>query len=222
MKVIIVGGGQVGAYIAGTLAKSNIDVKVIENRPHVFEMLKKDQPKTFAILGDGTSANILESCGIIDADVLVAVTGADEINLVVATLAKFEYGVPRVIARVNNPKNEWLFTIYNGVDVSLNQARLMSRMVIDEMDFSTLLTLLNLGHSGYSIVQITVLIDSDAVGKKVMDLNLPQDSLLVSINRGSDVILPRGDVVINNEDEIVALVHDKEHKAFTSYFQPSK
>ena len=174
------------------------------------------------MLGDGTSANVLESCGIVDTDVLVAVTGADEINLVVATLAKFEYGVPRVIARVNNPKNEWLFTIYNGVDVSLNQARLMSRMVIDEMDFSTLLTLLNLGHSGYSIVQITVLIDSHAVGNQVKDLNLPQDALLVSINRGGEVILPRGDVVIKNEDEIVALVHEKENKAFTEYFQPTK
>ena len=222
MKVIIVGGGQVGAYIAGTLTRSNIDVKVIENRPHVFEMLKKDQPNTSATLGDGTSASVLESCGIIDADVLVAVTGADEINLVVATLAKFEYGVPRVIARVNNPKNEWLFTIHNGVDVSLNQARLMSRMVIEEMDFSTLLTLLNLGHSGYSIVSITVLIDSHAVGNQVKDLNLPTDCLLVSINRKGEVILPRGDVVIDNEDDIVALVHEKENKAFTEYFQPTK
>jgi trk system potassium uptake protein TrkA len=222
MKVIIVGGGQVGAYIANTLSKSNIDVKVIENRPHVYEKLVKDSPKSIAVMGDGTSASILESCGILDADVLVAVTGADETNLVVATLAKFEYGVPRVIARVNNPKNEWLFTIYNGVDVGLNQARLMSRMVIEEMDFSTLLTLMNLGRSAYSIVQITVLIDSPAVGNPVKDLKLPQDSLLVSINRGNDVILPRGDVVIKNEDEIIALVHEKEHKAFTDYFQPNK
>lgn len=219
MKVIVIGGGQVGAYIASTLAKSKIDVKVVENRPHVFEKISKELPK-IAVYGDGTSASILETCGIVDADVLVAVTGSDETNLVVATLAKFEYGVPRVIARVNNPRNEWLFTIYNGVDVSLNQASLMSRMVIEEMDFSSILTLMNLNKSAYSIIKMIVLFNSPAVGKPVRTLDLPQESLLVSINRGSEVILPRGDVVIKNEDEIVAMVHEKDLQKLSEYFQP--
>ena len=105
MKVIIIGGGQVGAYIAKLLLNDNCSVKVIENREIVVEKLKKILPLDTIVLGSGTDPNILESCGIAEADVVATVTGADETNLVASTIAKFEFDVPRVIARVNNPQN---------------------------------------------------------------------------------------------------------------------
>lgn len=222
MKVIIIGGGQVGAFIAQSLLKSKIEVKVVEHRPHIFEKLKHDLPAANIVFGDGTSSKILESCNITDMDVLVAVTGADETNLVVSTLAKYEYGVGRVIARVNNPKNEWLFQQNMGVDVCLNQAALMSRMVIEEMDFTQMLTLLNLKQSAYSIVQLTALAGSNAIGKAVKELKLPQESLLVSLLRNNEVILPKGENIIQENDEIVALVHEKRLSAITEYFQPAQ
>ncbi|MEI7668258.1 MAG: TrkA family potassium uptake protein, partial [Erysipelotrichaceae bacterium] len=161
---------------------------------------------------------ILEACGIVDADVLVAVTGADETNLVVSTLAKYEYGVPRVIARVNNPKNEWLFNSGMGVDAHLSQADLMSRMTLEEMDLSNIDTLMKISRSSYSIVKTRVLFDSEAKNKTIKELKLPQESLLIAINRNETVILPRGDVKIEYEDEIIALVCEDAKEEFIRLF----
>lgn len=220
MKAIIVGGGQVGAYIASVLIQNKLDVKVIENREGVFEKLKKNLPLESIVFGDGTNAQTLEACGIAEADVVVAVTGADEINLLVSTLAKFEYGVPRVIARVNNPRNAWLFKPGMGVDASLNQADVMAKMVISEMDLTNLLTLMNIKQTNFSIVEVPVLFGSCAIGKPVKDLKLPQDSVLIAINRGSDLVIPKGDTVIQDEDEIVALVNDHSREDFNALFSP--
>ena len=141
MKVIIVGGGQMGAYIATLLLKNDCAVTVIENREVVFGKLSKDLPAQNILLGDGTNPAVLESAGIAGADVVAAVSGTDETNLVVSTIAKFEFGVPRVIARVNNPKNVWLFNQSMGVDVALNQADLLAHLVVEEMDLKNMYTL---------------------------------------------------------------------------------
>lgn len=133
MKVIIIGGGQVGAYIAKLLLKNHCSVKVIENRSNVFAKIKQDLPKENIVFGSGTDPNILEACGIAGTDVVVAVTGADETNLVASTIAKFEFNVPRVIARINNPKNAWMFDSSMGVDFSLNQADTIAHLVIEDM-----------------------------------------------------------------------------------------
>jgi trk system potassium uptake protein TrkA len=218
MKAIIVGGGLVGAYITSVLISNKIDVKVIEDRMNVFEKLKKDLPKENIVFGDGTSHAVLEACGIVDVDVLVAVTGADETNLVVSTLAKYEYGVPRVIARVNNPKNEWLFNSGMGVDAHLSQADLMSRMTLEEMDLTNIDTLMKISRSSYSIVKTRVLFDSEAKNKTVKELKLPQESLLIAINRNDTVILPRGDVKIEYEDEVIALVCEDAKAEFMRLF----
>ena len=219
MKVIIVGGGQVGAFIANSLLKSNIDVKVIENRVGVYEKLIRELPVGVVIKGDGTSHEILLEAGIADADVLVAVSGFDETNLVVSTLAKLEYGVPKTIARVNNPKNEWLFNDQMGVDVHLSQADLMSRMIIEEMDLSNIETLMKLSKGEYSIIKIKVFPQSNAKNTAIKDLKLPAKSLLVAINRLDQVILPKGDIRIAADDEIIALVHDSEKDTIINLFQ---
>lgn len=219
MKVIIVGGGQVGAYIAHTLLNNNIEVKIIENRPGIFEKLVNDFPDDVVVVGDGTSHEKLIEAGIVDCDVLVAVAGADETNLVVSTLAKLEYGVPKIIARVNNPKNEWLFNHQMGVDVHLNQADLMSRMIIENIDLSNIETMMKLSKGDYSIIKIKVMPISKAKNTAIKDLQLPARSLLIAINRIDQVILPKGDIRIAEDDEIIALVHDQEKDAITNLFQ---
>jgi len=219
MKVIIVGGGQVGAYIGHTLLKNHIDVRIVENRPGIYDKLLLDFPEGIVIHGDGTSHEKLIEAGIADCDVLVAVAGADETNLVVSTLAKLEYGVPKTIARVNNPKNEWLFNFQMGVDIHLNQADLMSRMIIENMDLSNIETMMKLSKGDYSIIKIKVLPQSHANSVAIKDLKLPAKSLLIAINRIDQVILPKGDVRICSDDEIIALIHDSEKDAITNLFQ---
>lgn len=212
MKIIIIGGGQVGTYIANLLIQSNNTVKVIENRENVYAKLKNELPEETIVFGSGTDPNILEACGIGSADVVAAVSGADEVNLVASTIAKFEFDVPRVIARINNPKNNWLFNHSMGVDVALNQADLMAHLVVEEMDLKNMYTLLKLNRGNYSIIQITTDTRSASVGKAVKDLVIPQNVVLISIQRNSGMIIPRGDTVIAGGDHIIALA-DKDTQA---------
>jgi trk system potassium uptake protein TrkA len=208
MKVIIVGGGQVGAYIANLLLNNKCSVKIIENREDVYNKLKSEFADGTVVFGGGTDPNILESCGIGDADVLAAVTGADEANLVASTIAKFEFGVPRIIARVNNPKNAWMFNTGMGVDVALNQADLMAHLVVEEMDLKNMLTLLKMSHGDYSIVQIKVDSQSKAVNKAVKELDIPIKAVLIALYRGKDVIIPRGNTTIMGGDDILAFADE--------------
>lgn len=205
MKVIIVGGGQMGAYIASLLLKNDCAVTVIENREVVFGKLSKDLPAQNILLGDGTNPAVLESAGIAGVDVVAAVSGTDETNLVVSTIAKFEFGVPRVIARVNNPKNVWLFNQSMGVDVALNQADLLAHLVVEEMDLKNMYTLLKVSHGAYSIAEVKVAEQSIAAGKTVRELAIPEKSVLIAITRGDKVIIPRGDTVIQSGDQILVL-----------------
>lgn len=133
MKIIIVGGGKVGAALAARLIAARQQVKVIEARPGQLPPLQHDLPEDVLVPGSGTDPGVLEAAGIRRADAVVAVTGADEINLVVASLARCEFDVPRTVARVNNPKNAWLFTPEMGVDVALDQTDLIAGLIVHEL-----------------------------------------------------------------------------------------
>ena len=218
MNVIIVGGGQVGAYIANILLKNNCSVKVIESRDNVFEKLRKEIPLENIVFGNGSDPSVLEAAGIAKADVVAAVTGADETNLVVATIAKFEFDVSRVIARVNNPRNAWLFDAGMGVDVGLNQADLMAHLVVEEIDLKNMLTLIKLKRSNYSIVQVKVDSQSAIVNKTVKDLVLPANAVMIAVYRGNDVIMPHGDTVITADDTIVAFADEDAQVVINSLF----
>lgn len=222
MNVIIIGGGQVGSYIANLLLSNKYTVRIIDNREHIIEKLQKELPAETIIFGNGTDPNILEVAGVSKADVLVAVTGADETNLVAATLAKFEFGVPRVIGRVNNPKNAWLFNAKMGVDVSLNQADILGHMVIEEMDLKNIFTLLKLSMGNYSIVRISVDEGSFAVGKNVRDLGIPTEAKLILLSRGKDVTLPVGDTLIEAGDVLLALTNEETQIKLNAMFENSK
>jgi trk system potassium uptake protein TrkA len=132
MKVVIVGGGKVGTSLALLLLEKGYTVKVIEAEREKISRLQQDLPASAVALGNGTDPVVLEGAGILGVDVVAATTGQDETNLVVTNLARFAFNVPRVIARVNNPKNAWMFTPMMGVDVAVNQADLMAGLIAKE------------------------------------------------------------------------------------------
>ncbi|MCJ7676816.1 MAG: TrkA family potassium uptake protein [Anaerolineales bacterium] len=207
MFVLVIGGGKTGSHLAGQLLEQGYQVKVIEDRPGVVERLQKELPAGTVFEGDGTSPFCLEQAGIRQVQVVAAVTGDDDENLVIATLARFEFNVPRVIARVNNPKNAWLFTREMGVDVALNQADLMARLIAEEMSLGDMMTLLKLRRGEYSIVEEKAHPDSAAIGKEIHELDLPEQCVLTAILRRGQLILPRGNTRIEAADEVIAVVH---------------
>jgi trk system potassium uptake protein len=130
MNVLVVGGGQVGGHVAELLLAAGHGVTVVEPHEVALARLRRDVPGAVTVAGSGTSSVVLEAAGVESADVVCAVTRADETNLMIATLAKYEFGVDRVLARVNDPRNRWLFETDLGVDLAVNQAELMARLVV--------------------------------------------------------------------------------------------
>lgn len=207
MFVIIVGGGKTGSQLATQLLNGGHKVRLIEDRPNVLERLKQELPDEAIVPGDGSSPSVLESAGIDQAQVLAAVTGEDEANLVITTLARFEFNVPRVIARVNNPKNAWLFDKDMGVDVALNQSDILAKLIAEEMSLGDMMTLLKLRKGEYSIVEEKVHPSAVVASKPLKDINLPSECVFVAILRKGRLIIPRGDTVLEPVDEVIALVH---------------
>jgi trk system potassium uptake protein TrkA len=207
MFVMIIGGGKVGTYLANLLKGEGYIVKLIENRREEMERLKTELSSEIAVWGNGTDPNVLEGAGIRTADVVAAVTGADEINLVVTSLARFEFGVPRIIARVNNPKNAWMFSPEMGVDVALNQADLIGRMIAEEMSLGDMMILMKLRKGQFSLVEEKVAPSSLAAGKAIRELELPSRCVFTAILRKGELMIPHGDLVLQPADEILAVVH---------------
>jgi len=207
MNVVIVGGGKIGAYLAQLLLAEKHQVKLIELRSEEQSRLANDLPGDAFIIGSGTDPSVLEAAGIRKAQVVAAVTGSDEINLVVASLARFEFMIPRIIGRVNNPKNTWLYTPEMGIDVAINQADLMAHLIAEEMSLGDMMTLLKLRKGQYSLIEEKVHPNSAVVGKALRDVALPAECVLTAIIRKGDLIVPHGDVVFQAADEVIALVH---------------
>ena len=222
MNVIIVGGGRVGEYLATLLLSAGHWVQLIEIRPHQVAILEQDLPAETVILGSGTDPAVLEAAGIRTTDVVAVVTGADEINLVAATIVRLEYQVPRVVARVKNPKNAWLFTPKMGVDVALNQAELMARLVVEEMSVGDMMTLLKLNKGAFSLIEEKVHPASLVVGKQVNQLNLPEECILVAIIRNNKLIIPHGKTRLLSEDEVLAIVHASKIQDLAKILGPIK
>ena len=207
MFVIIVGGGKTGSQLALQLLDQGHQVRLIEDRAAVLERLKEELPDEAVFAGDGSSPSILEAAGIEHAQVLAAVTGEDETNLVVTTLARFEFNVPRTIARVNNPKNAWLFNAEMGVDVALNQADILAKLIAEEMSLGDMMTLLKLRKGEYSIVEEKVHPGAVVVGKTLREIQLPPGCVFVAVIRKGQLIVPSGATDLQPVDEVIALVH---------------
>lgn len=206
MNVMIIGGGKVGTYLASLLLTGGHQVKLIEIRKEEIPHLQNDLSREVVILGNGTDPNVLESAGIYNAQVVAAATGADEVNLVATSLARFEFQVPRTIARINNPKNAWMFTPDMGVDVALNQADLMAHLIAEEMSLGDMMTLLKLRKGQYSLVEEKVAPESLAAGRAIRDLKLPEKCVLAVVIRKSELMIPDRDTVLQAADEVLAVV----------------
>jgi trk system potassium uptake protein TrkA len=208
MFVIVVGGGNTGSQLTKYLLEAGHTVRVIDERPAVLAKLECELPAEVIIAGDGSSPAVLEKAGIHQAQVLAAVTGSDETNLVITSLARFEFNIPRVIARINNSKNSWLFTPEMGVDVSLNQAEILARLSVEEMSIGDMMTLLKLTHGKYSLVEEKIEPGSPAIGLHIHELQLPPNCIISGIIRHGEIVLPRGGTKLEEEDEVLALVDE--------------
>lgn len=210
MKVMIVGGGKVGTHLASMLLSGNHQVRVVENRSTEMTRLREELGKDIAVCGSGTDPEVLEAAGIRTMDVLAAVTGADEINLVISSLARYEFNVPRVIARVNNSKNAWLYTGDMGVDVAIDQSDLMGRLIAEDMTLGAMNMLIKLRKGQYSLVEEKVSPGANAAGKSLREMGLPKHCVVASVFRKDELIFPHGDTVLQVADEVLAIVHSSE------------
>jgi trk system potassium uptake protein TrkA len=208
MFVIVVGGGNTGSQLTKFLLEAGHVVRVIDERKDVLEKLRTEIPQEVIINDDGSSPTVLEKAGVQKAQVLAAVTGSDETNLVITSLGKFEFNVPRVIARINNSKNAWLFTPEMGVDVSLNQAEILAKLTAEEMSIGDMMTMLKIRRGKYSIVEEKIAPGARAIGVAVKDLNLPPNCIISGIIRHGEIVIPRGITTLEEGDEILALVDD--------------
>ena len=213
MFVLIVGGGQVGSHLASLLLEQGHTIRIIDPRPDVLTKLHRELPAEVIHPGDGTDPARLEQSGIRHAQVVAAVTGNDETNLVVTSLARLEFGVPRIIARVNSPRNAWLFTPDMGVDVALNQADLMAKMIEEEMSVGDMMTLLKLRKGEVELVEEKIEPTAIVNGKAIKDIEWPPDCTLAAIIRKGEVIPPRGDTVLHAFDEVLAVVRTPQREA---------
>jgi trk system potassium uptake protein TrkA len=201
---VIIGGGRGGSYLARDLQSQGYQVKVIDRRPEVVAKLRQEIGGD-VLCGDGASPQVLEQVGAAKADLVVALTHNDEDNLVACRLAKRHFRVPRVIARVNNPLNEWLYTKAWGVDVAISQVHLTSKVIEEEIGLGELITLLKLNRGAAALVELRLPETSPCQGKVIRDLNLPGDTVLVSIIRAGNLIIPRGDTRLEAGDDILAV-----------------
>jgi trk system potassium uptake protein len=209
MFVIIAGGGRTGSHLAALLLAQGHEVRLIENRAEILVGLHRELPTEVVFEGDPTDPQVLQSAGIERAAVLAAVTASDEDNLVIASLARNRFHVRRTIGRVNSPRNSWLFTPEFGVDVSLNQADVMAKLIEEEMSLGDMMTLLKLRRGNYSLVEEKIYQGAQAVGKAIKELPLSEHSIISGILRHGEMVLPRGATVLEAGDEILALVDDE-------------
>ncbi len=212
MYVVINGGGKVASYLARTLLERGHTVAVIEKRREVAEKLALELPRTpLIIIGDGCDVGYQEDAGVGRADVFVAATGDDDDNLVSCQLAKVAFGVPRAVSRVNNPKNERIFNAL-GIE-AISSTTIISRMIEEETTIGDIRTLFSLRKGNMAVVEVELPTDRCVVcGKKVADLKLPVDCILVAIIRGEEVITVHGDTELDAGDTVIAFTRT-EHEA---------
>jgi trk system potassium uptake protein TrkA len=204
LRIAIAGAGNVGQYVAKDLLGRGHEVTLIEQNKDFAETLR-DELKVNWVVGDACELYTLDSAVLSSCDVVVAATGDDEDNLVVSLLAKQEFAVPRVVARVNHPDNEWLFNDTWGVDVSVSTPHLLTSLVEEAVSVGDLVRLLNLEQGKVSLLEVTLADSSPAEGKTIADLKMPPDCTVVAVVRDRHVIAPTGETPLHAGDEVLAL-----------------
>lgn len=218
MNVMIIGGGKVGTYLAHYLVSEGHFVRLVELRKEEKPRLLIDLPEDVIVWGNGTNPDTLEKAGIRKMNVVAAVTGQDEVNLVVTCLARFEFAVPRTIVRINHPKNAWMFNESMGVDVALNQADLMAAMIAEEMSLGDMITLHKLRKGKFDLVEEKVAPNAIAIGKRLKDLKLPDQCNISVVLRKGEMLIPDGEFEFQPADEILAVVAKEQKTGLARYF----
>ncbi|HJD84915.1 potassium channel family protein [Kitasatospora aureofaciens] len=201
MRVAIAGAGAVGRSIAGELLENGHEVLLIDKNPNSISVERV--PMAEWLLADACEITSLDEAALQRCHVVIAATGDDKVNLVVSLLAKTEYAVPRVVARVNNPKNEWLFNESWGVDVAVSTPRLMSALVEEAVSVGDLVRLMRFSQGNANLVELTLAAEAELVGTRVGGVTWPQDTALVSIIREGRVLVPGKDDTLEGGDELL-------------------
>jgi trk system potassium uptake protein len=215
MRVAIAGAGAVGRSIAQELVESEHQVMLIERELGHIEPEAVEAAEW--VHADACELASLEEAGLETCDVVIAATGDDKVNLVVSLLAKTEFAVRRVVARVNDPTNEWLFGQNWGVDVAVSTPRLLAALVEEAVAVGDLVRLMTFRQGQANLVEVTLPEDTPLAGQAVGGLKLPADSALVVVLRGGRVIVPQADDALEPGDELLfvatAAVEDEIHQA---------
>jgi len=201
--IIVAGGGKVGHYLTKTLLLEGHEVLVIEIDPRKASRIEEELGEV-VLQGDACEATTLEGAGAQRADVVIAVTGADERNLVTCQLAKRKFGVGRTIARINNPANEPIFRVL-GIDVTISSTQLIMSQIEQEIPATALSHLLTLRHADLEVVEAKLAPGSRVVGQSVRDLPLPPGCVLPVIIRNGETLVPGGETVLQVGDEVIAI-----------------
>jgi trk system potassium uptake protein TrkA len=205
VRIVVAGAGNIGRHLANDLNERGHQVTVIEQDPAVVERAQVDAPGVSFVLGDACEPWVLDKAEVRTSDVMVAATGDDEDNLVISLLSKQEYGVPHVVARVNHPKNEWLFTEAWGVDVPMSPPHVLTAIVEEAVTVGDLVRLLKLERGQVTLVEITLDETAPVVGRPLYELRLPPDSAIVAILRRGHVVIPQPETQLVAGDEIMAI-----------------
>ena len=200
MRITIAGAGAVGRSIAGELLENGHEVLLIDNEPRKIKL--DTVPRAEWLLADACEISSLDDAALDRCNVVVAATGDDKVNLVVSLLAKTEYGVPRVVARVNHPGNEWLYNESWGIDVAVSTPRLLSALVEEAVSVGDLVRLMSFGQSEASLVELTLAADAPLAGQQVGSIDWPADAALVAILREGRVLVPQPQDPLQAGDEL--------------------
>ncbi|RJP47464.1 MAG: TrkA family potassium uptake protein [Anaerolineaceae bacterium] len=205
MFVLIAGGGRTGAQLAALLLSENYKVRIVENRPEILAHLHQELPTESIYEGNPSDPDVLDAAGIRQAHAVAATTTDDATNLSLCFIARKMFGVPRTIARINNPRNAWLFNEKFHVDVALNQANVLAHLIQEEMSLGDMMTLLKIRRGRYSLVEEKVEKGAKAIGVELRNLGLPDECIIAAIIRDGQVTLPRGTTTFQEWDEVLAI-----------------
>jgi trk system potassium uptake protein len=206
MKVVVTGAGNVGRHLAEDLSERRHAVTLIEQDTAAATRARRELPQGITVvLGDACELFVLEAAKLGEADAIVAATGDDEDNLVTSLLAKQEFAVPRVLARVNHSRNEWMFTEQWGVDAAVSPPHILTALVEEAVTVGDLVRLMKLERGKVTLVEVVLEEDSQVVGKPMYELRLPVDSAIVAIIREGHVVIPQPETVLAPGDELMAI-----------------
>jgi len=205
MLVLIAGGGRTGTELAHLLMEQNHQVRVIEHRPEVIARLHRELPTEIILQGNATEPATLEQAGIRDAQVVAACLADDADNLVICYTAREMYNMKRTVARINDPRNAWLFDEKFHVDTAVNHCEIMARIIEEEVSLGDMVTLLKVHGGEYSIVEETIAESADGIGVPLKDLGLPDNCVIAAIIRNERVVVPRGESAFEAGDKVLAV-----------------